>query len=97
MAAPRSLQNRFPVPSKLLLRALSRPFSTSPTLPRGPPPKTLSTKDKLAREKERQKRKKNPWYKLHDLKEIEQFSLCDAMRYVAIYLPQHFTLTSRLP
>jgi len=43
------------------------------------PPKKKSTKKG---EKEQKKRKPRTTYRQYDLKDAEQFSLCDAMRYV---------------
>lgn len=41
-----------------------------------------ANKEKLAKEKAKKKKKKHTMYKQYDLKEAEQFALCDAMRYI---------------
>lgn len=38
------------------------------------------TKAKAAKVKAKLKRKKHPTYRVYDVREAEQFSLCDAMR-----------------
>ena len=40
------------------------------------------SKEKAAKEKAKKRRKKHTMYKQYDLKEAEQFSLCDAIRSV---------------
>lgn len=41
------------------------------------------SKEKAAKEKAKKRRKKHTMYKQYDLKEAEQFSLCDAIRSVS--------------
>ena len=45
-----------------------------------------TSKEKAAKEKAKKRRKKYTMYKQHDLREIEQFTLCDAMRSVVLSL-----------
>lgn len=61
-------------------RIVARHFSFSPAALA--PRQGGQNKEKLAKEKARKKRKKHAMYKQYDLKELEQFSLCDAMRFV---------------
>jgi hypothetical protein len=45
-------------------------------------PKQLSAKDRQAREKAKKRRKKHQNYKQYDLKDMQQFTLCEAIRLV---------------
>lgn len=45
------------------------------------------SKGKATKLKAKQQRRKHPGYKQYDLKDAEQFTLCDAMRYVCAILP----------
>ncbi|KAI1615640.1 50S ribosomal protein L1 [Exophiala viscosa] len=60
-------------------RTTTRSFSSIPVLfaPRGGSGKDKSTKEKMKRRK-----KKHQFYKQYDLKEMQQFTLCEAMRYI---------------
>ena len=84
------LHRPFPVPSLSLLRTFSRPLSTTPHLSAA-----RVNKEKKALEKAKKKKRKHIFYKQHDLKEVEQFALCDAMRFVPHHppLPREFILT----
>lgn len=60
----------------------TRSFSSIPVLfaPRG-----TSAKGKQAKEKMRRRKKKHQFYKQYDLKEMQQFTLCEAMRCVDMH------------
>ena len=64
----------------LPLRPICRSFSSTPS-----PFKVKDKKEKAAALKRKQKRRQNPHYKLYDLKEMQQFSLCDAIRYIKAF------------
>ena len=78
MASP-SLCLRSIIRSDALAKSFIRPFSTIPPL-YAPRPGTTQSKEKAAKEKAKKKRKKHTMYKQFDLKEAEQFALCDAIR-----------------
>lgn len=63
-------------------RIASRSFSSIPVL--FAPRHGTSAKDKLAKEKAKRRRKKHQAYKQYDMKEMQQFTLCEAMRYVLV-------------
>lgn len=46
----------------------------------------VSSKEKAARDKAKKKKKKHSMFKQYDLKDAEQFSLCDAMRFELLSL-----------
>jgi large subunit ribosomal protein L1 len=58
-----------------------RPFSTIAPL-YAPRSGANLSKEKAAKEKAKKRKKKHTMYKQYDLREAEQFTLCDAMRYV---------------
>lgn len=76
----------------LAIRPACRAFTPAPFLAAAPRTTTRSfsvlphlqaqkiNKEKAAKEKAKKKRRKHPGYKQYDLKEMEQFTLCDAMR-----------------
>ena len=66
--------------TQLLQCPRCRSFSSTPSISAG-----RINKAKVAAEKLRKKRKRNPYLKTYDLKEMQQFSLCDAMRYMINY------------
>ena len=57
-----------------------RSFSTSTSLFAGG-----INKEKAKQEKLKKKRKRNPYWKTYDLKQMEQFALCDAIRYIKAF------------
>ncbi len=78
MASP-SLYLRSIIRSEPLTKSFLRPFSTLPLL-YAPQTGSKGNKEKAAKEKAKKKRKKYTVYKQHDLREAEQFALCDAIR-----------------
>lgn len=70
--------SRFPAPSSSFLRTFACSFSSVPAL--FAPPKSGVNKDKAAKERLKRRQKKHPKYKQHDVREVEQFALCDAVR-----------------
>ncbi len=66
--------------TRLPVRPICRCFSSTPVSL-----KIKSKKEKAAALKLKQKRKRNPYYKLYDLKEMEQYTLCDAIRYIKAF------------
>lgn len=58
--------------------ATTRSFSSVPVLFAARP---VSAKDRAAKDKARKRKKKHRAYKQYDLKEMQQFTLCEAMRY----------------
>ena len=72
----------FPTPSchtQLAFRPICRAFSSTT------PVRVKDKNARLAAQKLKQKGRKNPYYKCYDLKEIEQFALCDAIRYIRAF------------
>lgn len=67
------------VPRTTTTAAACRSFSSIPVLFA---PRSSSKDNKQAKEKARRRKKKHQMYKQYDLKEIQQFTLCEAMRYI---------------
>ncbi|KAH0837103.1 ribosomal protein L1 [Fonsecaea monophora] len=63
----------------------ARGFSSAPVLSAVGGSRPLSDKEKAAREKIKRRRKKHRAYKQYNLKDIEQFTLCEAMRYIKAF------------
>jgi hypothetical protein len=61
-------------------RSCIRPFSAIAPL-YAPRSGANLSKEKAAKEKAKKRKKKHTMYKQYDLREAEQFTLCDAMRY----------------
>ena len=72
-----------PVPSPTFLRTFGRSFSSAPSLFASS--KSNSSKEKALKEKQKRRRKRHATFKQHDLKEVDQFALCDAMRYIRAF------------
>ncbi|KAG9769603.1 Large ribosomal subunit protein uL1m [Exophiala dermatitidis] len=83
----RSTTSSFLAPLTTLSRAGCRPFSSVPVL--FAPRQGGAGKDKAAKEKAKRRKKKHQMYKQYDLKEMEQFTLCDAMRYIKAFEVTH--------
>ena len=73
-------------------RSCIRPFSAIAPL-YAPRSGANLSKEKAAKEKAKKRKKKHTMYKQYDLREAEQFTLCDAMRYV---LKRSFVKRSQL-
>lgn len=75
---------RQPLPTPLALRALPiRCFSTTtPTNASASTTRKKSNKDLAARDKAKKRKKRNQTYKMPDLRDITQYSLCDAIQYI---------------
>ncbi|KIW91626.1 ribosomal protein L1 [Cladophialophora bantiana CBS 173.52] len=67
------------------IAAAARCFSSAPTLFAAGGSRPLSDKEKAAREKIKRRRKKHRAYKQYNLKDMEQFTLCEAMRYIKAF------------
>jgi len=67
-----------------LARSFVRPFSALAPL-YAPRSGTKQSKEKAAKEKAKKRKKKHTLYKQYDLKEAEQFTLCDAIRYIKAF------------
>ncbi|EXJ60848.1 hypothetical protein A1O7_05001 [Cladophialophora yegresii CBS 114405] len=63
----------------------TRSFSSAPALSATGGPRQLTDKDRAAREKVKRRRKKHRAYKQHNLKDMQQFTLCEAMRYIKAF------------
>ncbi|ETN36369.1 ribosomal protein L1 [Cyphellophora europaea CBS 101466] len=62
--------------------SICRCFSTTPS---AFAQQGKSRKEKAAKEKLKKKRKRNPYYKFYNLKEMEQYTLCDAIQYLKAF------------
>jgi hypothetical protein len=57
-------------------------LSSAPILyAKGAAPRQLTEKERFARDKAKRRRKRHKAYKQYDLKDMQQFTLCEAMRY----------------
>lgn len=74
----RSTTSSFLSPFLSVSRSATRSFSTAPALLAAP--RVLSGKDKALKEKQKRRRKKHSNFVQYDMKQMEQFSLCEAMR-----------------
>ena len=59
----------------------TRSFSSALILSASGTPRPLTDKEKSAREKFKRRKKKHRSYMQHDLKDMQQFTLCEAMRW----------------
>lgn len=82
----RTTTSSFLAPFTAASRTACRSFSSVPAL--FAPRQGAGSKDKAAKEKAKRRKKKHQMYKQYDLNEMEQFTLCEAIRYVAPFLPQ---------
>lgn len=63
-----------------LANATTRAFSSTPFQSATTTPRQLTDKERAAREKMKRRKKKHRAYKQHNLKDMQQFTLCEAMR-----------------
>ncbi|KIV93052.1 ribosomal protein L1 [Exophiala mesophila] len=78
----RSTTSSFLSPLLSAPRSTIRSFSTVPTLWA---PRTSASKEKAMKEKAKRRRKKHSTFVQYDLRQMEQFSLCEAMRYIKAF------------
>ncbi|EXJ91953.1 hypothetical protein A1O3_00503 [Capronia epimyces CBS 606.96] len=83
----RSTTSSFLAPFTTTPRTGCRSFSSVPIL--FAPRQGGGSKDKAAKEKAKRRKKKHQMYKQYDLKEMEQFTLCEAMRYIKAFEVGH--------